>query len=74
MPEEDLADVQHQGCGGTLKCTATIVGGLLLGRPPEPHKYNIEGELIEQGYWNDPSKGSESMPLELWWISDLSDE
>ena len=65
VPAKYWADIQHQECGGTLKCTATIIGGTFIG--PEPHKYNIDGELLELGYRHGPFEGDEPTPLELWW-------
>lgn len=66
----DWDDIQHQECGGTLKCTMTIIGGTII--PPEPHKYSVEGELIEIGFRHGPFEQGpleqdKPTPLELWW-------
>lgn len=65
VPEKNWSDLPHPGCGGTLKCTATIIGGTFIA--PEPHKYTIEGELIELGYWEGPFENDQRKPLDLWW-------
>ena len=63
VPERDW-DIPHGACGGVLRCTATIQGGTYTS--PEPHKYSINGELIELGYWQSPG-ASDRKPLGLWW-------
>lgn len=67
VPEKGWADLPHPNCGGTLKCAATIIAGTFIG--PEPHKYTIEGELIELGYRQGPFEGDQPKPLSLWWPS-----
>lgn len=68
VPEKDWADLHHPTCGGTLVCTATIIGGTFI--DPEPHKYTIDGKLIEIGYRQDQHEGSQQVALELWWPND----
>ena len=65
VPKTQWADIQHQTCGGTLRCTATIIAGTFIG--PEPHKYTVDGDLIELGYRQGPFEGDKPIPLELWW-------
>ena len=65
VPKKVWADIQHQACGGILKCTASMQAGTYIG--PEPHKYSVDGDLIELGYWQGPYEGDKPVPLELWW-------
>lgn len=65
VPESEFSDLPHPTCGGQLKCTGSAQGGTYIG--PEPHKYNIDGELIELGYNYGLSDGSKQSTLDLWW-------
>ncbi|QDT65326.1 hypothetical protein [Calycomorphotria hydatis] len=68
VPEKNWSDLAHPVCGGTLKCTATIIFGTFIG--PEPHKYTSDGKLIELGYRQGPFEGDQRKQLELWWPND----
>ena len=51
VPELDCADLPHEPCGGTLECRMTVAGGTYRSAYEVfPHKYSIDGELIELGY------------------------
>jgi hypothetical protein len=66
VPSSFWADLEHEPCGGMLRCTADIVGGTEAFRM-SPHRYSVNGELLELGCrWN-PLTGEER-PLELWWL------
>lgn len=64
VPIDRFSDLAHPPCGGTLRCTFDIEAGTFVG--PEPHKYSVDGELIELGYWQGPYHGDKRRPLELW--------
>jgi len=66
VPPKQWANLEHQTCGGILVCEATFQ--IEMYRAPEPHKYTIEGELIECGYHTWMRDQPET--LELWSVVD----
>jgi hypothetical protein len=64
LPGSDWADLFHGGCGGTLRCSATIVGGTFA--RCQPHRYAADGALIEIGRRFGMFEGEPDVPLELW--------
>jgi len=65
IPSEEYCDIEHKGCGGNLICTMTI--GSAVGHRLTPHRYSIEGQLLEQGYTQSQFEGEPRKPLSLWW-------
>ena len=64
LPDADWSDLPHPVCGGTLRCSATIVGGTF--QRSRPHRYSIEGDFIEAGVRLARFEGEPDSPLELW--------
>ena len=66
LPDSTWADLPHGGCGGTLTCAATIVGGTFV--RVRPHQYSPEGDLLAVGARPVRVVGDYlEEPLELWW-------
>jgi hypothetical protein len=64
LPGSNWADLPHPACGGTLRCTATIVGGTFA--RCQPHRYSVDGDLLEVGHYHALYEGEPDLPLELW--------
>jgi hypothetical protein len=63
LPADHLADLPHP-CGGTLRCTFSLWGG--TGPRYRPHRYSVEGELLEQGVQRSGFAGDPDEPYDLW--------
>ena len=66
ITNDDLMDLSHGMCVGTLRCTFNLFGGQMIhgSDPVVPHIYDAEGDLLSVGI------GANQDPLPMAWPSD----
>ena len=69
LPASEMCSILHAECGGTLCLTSSFCSASSR-TWIEPHRYDTEGTLIQQGILHldaGPGRGMKDQPLPLWY-------